>query len=89
LPHCICRLTIFLNGDHIKPFVIISAQSIHSELKEYGFPQTKDKKEQGCDGNHAYVVGSKSAYINSDLFVIYVKNVLIPGVENLRKLHKL
>jgi len=78
--HVTCCPTIFLNGDHIKPFVIISAQSIHSELKEYGFPQTKDKKEQGCDGNHAYVVGSKSAYINSDLFVIYVKNVLIPGV---------
>jgi len=61
--HVTCCPTIFLNGDHIKPFVIISAQSIHSELKEYGFPQTKDKKEQGCDGNHAYVVGSKSEYI--------------------------
>lgn len=76
--------TIFLPGMKLKPFVIISAKSIHPELKHYGFPQGADKNSGPCESPHAYVVGSSSGYINGALFLIYVQNVLIPGVNHLR-----
>jgi len=54
--------------------IIITRKSIDDDLIEFGFP----------NGPGGYVTQSTSGFINKDLFIEYLKVVIIPWVEKKR-----
>jgi hypothetical protein len=61
-------------GEFIRPMIIITRKSIDNDLLEFGYP----------NGPGGYVVQSNSGFINKDLFLEWLKVILIPWVEKKR-----
>ena len=69
--------TISLGGFALRLMMIVKTQSIASELAaKYGLP----------DNHWGYVTSSSSAYMNTDLFKVYLKQILVPGIKEHRQL---
>jgi len=56
----------------------LSLKGVDNQLFQYyGLPD---------HSNHVYIASSTSGYMNEELFNIYLDEVFIPGVDNLRKI---
>ena len=63
--------TISASGYSLRTMVIIQNKTLNGDLLKYGYPNAED----------ALVCSSSSGYITSDLFLEYVKKILIPEIN--------
>ena len=72
--------TIGITGWSLPVLIIIKSMTVVSDLAiRYGFPVS----------DWAHILTSTSAYINEELFVYWVKKILVPSMEARRKAYGL
>lgn len=67
--------TIFATGEHLRTMMIMQKKTCEPELFRWGLP----------DSTYTLCVSTSSGYITQDLFLLYIKKILIPEV-NIRRL---
>jgi len=66
--------TIFATGEHLRLMMIMQKRTCEPELFRWGLPESR----------YVMCVSTTSGYITQDLFLQYVKKILIPEVNTRR-----
>ena len=70
---------ISLLGEKLRPFVVTSQKTIYKPLKDEGLP----------GGPGGFVGASSLGFMNTELFIVYLNHILIPGVAENPRQHRL
>jgi transposase len=72
--HITFLCSICSSGEFIKPLIIITRKTMDEDLKNFGFPNSK----------MGLICQSESGFINKDLFMLWLTDILIPYVQKKR-----